>query len=94
MTNWQCMRRIIIPQSVRTAIPTVGNTYIGLLKETSLVSVITVTELLYQTTLIIAKTFQPLTLYAAAAVIYWLVCTGFNVLLNWLERRSSRHLKV
>ncbi|MGJ9459691.1 amino acid ABC transporter permease [Oceanobacillus sp. CF4.6] len=94
MTNWQSMRRIIIPQSVRTAIPTVGNTYIGLLKETSLVSVITVTELLYQTTLIIAKTFQPLTLYAAAAVIYWLICTGFNVLLTWLERRSSRHLNV
>ena len=94
MTNWQSMRRIVIPQSVRTAIPTVGNTYIGLLKETSLVSVITVTELLYQTTLIIAKTFQPLTLYAAAAVIYWLVCTGFNVFFTRLEKRSSRHLNI
>lgn len=94
MTNWQSMRRIVIPQSVRTAIPTVGNTYIGLLKETSLVSVITVTELLYQTTLIIARTFQPLTLYAAAAVIYWLVCTGFNVFFTRLEKRSSRHLNI
>ena len=94
MTNWQSMRRIVIPQSVRTAIPTVGNTYIGLLKETSLVSVITVTELLYQTTLIIAKTFQPLTLYAAAAVIYWLICTGFNVFFTRLEKRSSRHLNI
>lgn len=94
MTRGQAMRRIIIPQSMRTAIPTVGNTYIGLLKDTSLVSVITVTELLYQTTLIIARTFQPLTLYLAAAAIYWLVCTIFIVLLNWLEKRSSRHVNV
>ena len=79
---------------MRTAIPTVGNTYIGLLKDTSLVSVITVTELLYQTTLIIARTFQPLTLYLAAALIYWVVCTVFITLLNWLEKRSSRHVNV
>lgn len=94
MTRAQAMRRIIIPQSMRTAIPTVGNTYIGLLKDTSLVSVITVTELLYQTTLIIARTFQPLTLYLAAAAIYWVVCTVFIVLLNWLEKKSSRHVNV
>lgn len=94
MTRGQAMRRIIIPQSMRTAIPTVGNTYIGLLKDTSLVSVITVTELLYQTTLIIARTFQPLTLYLAAAAIYWIVCTIFITLLNWLEKRSSRHVNV
>lgn len=94
MTRGQAMRRVIIPQSMRTAIPTVGNTYIGLLKDTSLVSVITVTELLYQTTLIIARTFQPLTLYLAAALIYWIVCTVFITLLNWLEKRSSRHVHV
>lgn len=94
MTRGQAMWRIVIPQSMRTAIPTVGNTYIGLLKDTSLVSVITVTELLYQTTLIIARTFQPLTLYLAAALIYWVVCTIFISLLNWLEKRSSRHVNV
>ncbi len=94
MTYSQSMRRIILPQSIRTALPTVGNTYIGLLKETSLVSVITVTELLYQTSLVIAKTFQPLTLYITVAVIYWIICTIFNVLLNKLEKRASRHVKV
>lgn len=94
MTRGQAMRRIIVPQSMRTAIPTVGNTYIGLLKDTSLVSVITVTELLYQTTLIIARTFQPLTLYLAAALIYWVVCTVFITMLDWLEKRASRHVNV
>lgn len=93
MTKGQAMRRIILPQSIRTAIPTIGNVYIGLIKDTSLVSVITVTELLYQTTLIVAKTFKPLTLYAAAAVLYWIVCTFFVFLLNWLEKRASRHVK-
>lgn len=94
MTRGQAMRRIIVPQSMRTAIPTVGNTYIGLLKDTSLVSVITVTELLYQTTLIIARTFQPLTLYLAAALIYWVVCTVFITILDRLEKRASRHVNV
>lgn len=93
MTKGQAMRRIILPQSIRTAIPTIGNEYIGLIKDTSLVSVITVTELLYQTTLIVAKTFKPLTLYAAAAVLYWVVCTFFVILLNWLEKRASRHVR-
>lgn len=93
MTNGQAMRRIILPQSIRTAIPTIGNAYIGLIKDTSLVSVITVTELLYQTALIVAKTFKPLSLYATAAVIYWVVCQIFVILLNWLEKRTSRHVK-
>ena len=93
MTNGQAMRRIILPQSIRTAIPTIGNAYIGLIKDTSLVSVITVTELLYQTTLIVAKTFKPLSLYMAAAVIYWVVCTFFVIILNRLEKRTSRHVK-
>lgn len=93
MTRAQSMRRIILPQSFRTAIPTIGNEYIGLIKDTSLVSVITVTELLYQTNLIVAVTFKPLTLYAAAAVLYWVVCTFFVFIINWLERRASRHIK-
>lgn len=93
MTYGQTMRRIILPQSIRTAIPTIGNEYIGLIKDTSLVSVITVTELLYQTTLIVAKTFRPLSLYMAAAVIYWVVCTIFVYIINKIEKRSSQHVK-
>jgi cystine transport system permease protein len=93
MTYGQAMRRIIIPQSIRTAIPPIGNTYIGLLKETSLVSVITVTELLQMTTLLIAKTFEPLTFYLIAAVIYWALSTGFTYLQNRVEVRVTRHVR-
>jgi len=92
MTYGQLMRRIIIPQSIRIAIPTMSNTYIILIKDTSLVSVITVTELLQMSSLIIAKTFEPLTIYLIAAAIYWVVITFFTVLLDRLEKRTSKHL--
>lgn len=92
MTYGQAMRRIILPQSIRIAIPTLSNTYIILIKDTSLVSVITVTELLQMSTLVIAKTFEPLTIYLMAAALYWLVITFFTILLDRLEKRTSRHL--
>jgi cystine transport system permease protein len=93
MTYGQAMRRVIIPQSIRTAIPTLGNTFIGLLKDTSLVSVITVTELLQASTLIIARTFEPLTLYITAGVIYWVLSNSFSLLQHRLEVRMARHVR-
>ncbi|MFM1651803.1 amino acid ABC transporter permease [Brevibacillus sp. B_LB10_24] len=93
MTYGQAMRRIIIPQSIRTAIPTIGNTYIGLLKDTSLVSVITVTELLQMTSLLIAKTFEPLTLYLTAGAIYWALSAIFTALQARVEVRVARHVR-
>lgn len=92
MTYAQIMRRIIIPQSIRTALPTIGNTFVGLLKDTSLVSVITVTELLRSASLVIARTFEPLPLYIEAALIYWLLSNTFSLLQGRVERLSSRHV--
>jgi cystine transport system permease protein len=93
MTYGQSMRRIIIPQSIRTAIPTLGNTFIGLLKDTSLVSVITVTELLQMSSLIIARTFEPLTIYLTAGAIYWVLSNSFSLLQHRLEVRMTRHVR-
>lgn len=83
---------IIIPQSFRTAVPTLGNSFIGLLKDTSLVSVITVTELLRQAGVIIARTWQPFTLYLEAAGIYWVLSSAFSILQKRIEGRVSRHV--
>lgn len=94
LTYGQTMRRIILPQCIRTAIPTIGNTYIGLLKDTSLVSVITVTELLQASSLIIAKTYQPLLYYIVAGVIYWVLAFLFGLLQQAFEKRVSRHVSV
>ncbi|WJY28123.1 MULTISPECIES: amino acid ABC transporter permease [Sporosarcina] len=92
MTYAQAMRRIILPQSLRIAIPTLSNSFIVLIKDTSLVSVITVTELLQMSSLLIAKTFEPLTIYLMAAAIYWVLITFFTMLLDRYEKQTSKHL--
>lgn len=92
MAYSQALRRIILPQSLRIAIPTLSNTFIVLIKDTSLVSVITVTELLQMSSLIIAKTFEPLTIYLLAAAIYWILITFFTTILDKLEVRTSKYL--
>jgi len=92
MTYAQSLKRIILPQSLRIAIPTLSNSFIILIKDTSLVSVITVTELLQMSSLIIAKTFEPLTIYLIAAAIYWVVISSFTVLLDKMELRTSKYL--
>ena len=89
MTPWQAMRRIVLPQAIRVAIPPVGNTFIGMLKETSLVSVISVTELLRSAQLLIAQYYVYLPFYLGIALIYWLLSTLFSFLLNKLEARLS-----
>jgi L-cystine transport system permease protein len=89
MTPYQTMKRIILPQAIRVAIPPAGNTAIGMLKETSLVSVITVTELLRSAQLLIAQYYVYMPFYLAIAIMYWIMSTGFSYLLERLERRLS-----
>lgn len=91
MTPFQTMTRIILPQAIRIAIPPAGNTFIGMLKETSLVSVITVTELLRQAQLLIAQYYVYMPFYLAIAVMYWIMSTVFSFLLERLEKRLSKY---
>src|ERR1700737_2599060 len=72
----QTLRYIIGPQALRIAVPSLSNSLTSLIKDTSLVSVITVTELLRSTRELIASTYEPLPLYLAAAAIYWVLSTG------------------
>ncbi|UQD50971.1 amino acid ABC transporter permease [Bacillus methanolicus] len=89
MTPWQTMRRIILPQAIRIAIPPMGNTFIGMLKETSLVSVITVTELLRSAQLLVAQYYVYMPFYIAIAIMYWIMSTGFSLILERIEKRLS-----
>ncbi|MCG9079110.1 amino acid ABC transporter permease [Laribacter hongkongensis] len=84
---WQSMRFIIAPQALRLAVPSLSNTLISLIKDTSLVSVITVSELMLATKEIIAQTYQPLPLYLAAAGIYWLMSLAFEQVQKRVENR-------
>src|SRR3546814_9725937 len=78
LTYWQNLYYVVTPQALRLAVPAMSNTLISLIKDTSLVSVITVTELLLATKDVIATTFQPLPLYLAAACIYWVLSIGLE----------------
>ncbi|OWA33408.1 ABC transporter permease [Saccharibacillus sp. O16] len=90
MTPWQAMRRVVLPQAMRIAIPPMGNTFIGMLKETSLVSVITVSELLRQAQLLIAQYYQYMPFYLAIGVMYWVMSTGLSFILERFERRLAK----
>ncbi|MBL8506859.1 amino acid ABC transporter permease [Chitinimonas sp. JJ19] len=86
----QSLRYIIAPQALRLALPSMGNTLISLIKDTSLVSVIAVTELMLATKELISTTFQPLPLYLAAAAIYWALSALLERLQRKLEQRLAR----
>jgi len=87
LTYPQTLRLVILPQALRTAVPAMSNTLTSLIKDTALVSVITVTELMLVTKELISVTFRPLPLYVAAAVVYWLLSLFFEA----VQRRAERH---
>ena len=87
---WPTLYHIILPQALRVAVPSMSNTLISLIKDTSLVSVITMTELMLTTREVIATTFRPLPLYLAAAALYWCMSLAFEALQRRLEKRLNR----
>lgn len=90
LNHGQTLRYVVAPQALRIAVPSMSNTLISLIKDTSLVSVITVTELMLATKEVIATTFRPLPLYVAAALIYWCMGMCFEALQRRLEKRLQR----
>jgi His/Glu/Gln/Arg/opine family amino acid ABC transporter permease subunit len=86
------LRRIILPQATRVAVPPLSNTLISLVKDTSLASTILVTELLRQAQIIAAPTFEFFALYGTAAVYYWLICLVLSFGQARFERRLERYV--
>jgi len=89
MSERQAVQRIILPQAIRVAIPPLGNTFVGMLKETSLVSVIAVTELLRTAQLLVAQYYVYMPIYLSIGAMYWIMSTGFTFVLNKVEKRLS-----
>jgi cystine transport system permease protein len=86
------LRRIILPQAARTAVPPLSNTLISLVKDTSLASTILVTELLRVAQLAAAPTFDFFALYGVAAVYYWVICVALSFVQGRLETRLGRYV--
>ena len=91
MSYLQIMRRIVLPQAFRTAFPPLSNSLIAMVKDTSLASNITVTEMLMTTRQIISRTYETLPLYCVVGVIYLLFSTVLTKLQRIGERRLSSY---
>ena len=90
--SWgQTMRRTILPQAARVAVPPLSNTFISLVKDTSLAAAITVPELFRAGQRIVATTYEPLVLYVEVALIYLVVSSVLSALQARLEKRLSRY---
>ncbi len=89
LTRTQTLRYVVGPQALRAAVPSLSNSLISLIKDTSLVSVIAVTELMLATKELISTTFQPFPLYLAAAAMYWVLSSSFEQVQRRMERRLA-----
>ena len=90
MTRLQTIRRIVLPQAMRVIVPPTGNETISMLKTTSLVSVIAVTELLYSVQLIYAVNYRTIPLFIVASIWYLIVTTVLSFGQYYLERYFAR----
>jgi polar amino acid transport system permease protein len=84
------MRRIVLPQAVRIVIPAIGNEFIAMLKDSALISVIAVPELLWRAQRVGTSALQPMTALLIAAVVYWILTIVFSLFQERLERRMAR----
>lgn len=94
LTRGQTMRRVIMPQAMRVIVPPTGNQVIGMLKMTSLVSVLAVSDLLYSAQIIYSRNFQPIPLLIVASIWYLAVTTVLSIGQFYVERYFARGNRV
>jgi cystine transport system permease protein len=90
MTRLQALRRVILPQAARVSIPPLGNSFISLVKDTSLVAIITFVEMFRTAQQFAALTYEPMLLYCEVAVIYLAFSSVLSILQNYVEKRLER----
>jgi polar amino acid transport system permease protein len=88
MSHAQAMRRIILPQAIRRVLPPLGSIWVSLFKDTALVSVIAVPELMYRGKVLSIETYRPLEVYTAVAIIYFIVTYPQARGVDWLFERA------
>lgn len=88
-TNGQTMRMVVLPQAVKNILPALGNEFVTVIKESSIVSVIGIADLMFRTNDVIAVTYIQLESLAIAAIIYFLMTFLAGRLISFMERRMS-----
>src|SRR5262249_41596743 len=89
MSRALMMRLIILPQAIRVVVPPLGNYFISLFKDTSLVSIVTVKELMFTGQIIAATNFQYFTIFTIIGIIYFSLSYPSSLLVGYLERRMK-----
>src|SRR5919112_240907 len=92
MSNRLALRRIILPQAARVSVPPLSNTFISLVKDTSLASLILVTELFREAQQIAAVSREFMVVYVEAAAVYWVICLFLSAGQSRLEGRLDRYV--
>ncbi|MDJ0322456.1 amino acid ABC transporter permease [Cryobacterium sp. PH31-AA6] len=92
MSHRRALTRIILPQAARVSVPPLSNTFISLVKDTSLASLILVTELFRQAQQVAAFSQEFMLLYLEAALVYWVICLALSSVQGVLEKRLDRYV--
>lgn len=92
-TGAQTMRHVILPQAWRTILPPVGNEFIALLKDSSLVSILAVADILRRGREYVSVTFQSFESYAMVALVYLFITLILSKMVSIMEARLSRHVQ-
>jgi polar amino acid transport system permease protein len=87
MTYPQAMRKVILPQAIRVVLPPLGNDFIAMLKDSALISVLALPDLLQMGRLYITRTFQPIPVYVIVALLYIAATFLLSMMVRYLERR-------
>ena len=91
MSHTMTLRKVVLPQAARIAVPPLSNSFIALVKDTSLASLVLVTELFRRAQQIAAFTQDFMRLYLEAALVYWAVCLALSAGQSALEKRLTRY---
>jgi polar amino acid transport system permease protein len=91
MTRAQIVWRVVLPQALGLMLPPLGGLLIGLVKESALLSVISVTELTFEAKQAVSRTYAPFEIYAVAALGYWALTSLVEFTARWMEHRATQH---
>ena len=90
MTSLQTMRRIVLPQAIKNVLPSLANEYIVLVKETSVVFVIAIPDIMRAANVVMSLTFEPMMPLLGATVMYYFIIKVLSILFRWMERRLRK----
>jgi len=94
MSRWQTMRRVILPQAVRIIMPPLAGQFISTIKDSAIVSVISIQELTFQGMEIMAATYHTFEIWIIVAVLYLVLTLSCSVLVERLQHSMNRHLRA